>query len=141
MPAYEKPFPRINDDNREFWTGCRKHELRFQKCRVCGHVRWPPSILCPKCHSRDTEWIVALGKGRIYTFVVYHVAYDPAFEPDLPYVVATVALEEGPHLLTNIVGCAPAEISCDMPVEVCWEDITEEFSLPKFRPALEGTSR
>jgi len=141
MSAYEKPLPRINDDNREFWAGCKKHELRFQKCRPCGHVRWPPSIICPRCHSRDTEWIVAGGKGRIYTFVVYHVAYHPAFEPDLPYVVATVALEEGPHLLTNIVGCAPAEISCDMPVEVCWEDVTPEFCLPKFRPALGGASR
>ena len=66
---------------------------------------------------------------------MYHVAFDPGFENDLPYVVADVELEEGPRLLTNIVGCWPDEVECEMLVEVTWEDITEEFSLPKFRPS------
>jgi len=91
-------------------------------------------MICPLCYSRDTQWIVASGKGKVYTFVVYHVAYHPGFKDDVPYVVAVVELEEGPHLLTNIVGCKPDEVRCDMPVEVTWEDITEEFSLPQFRP-------
>jgi len=66
--------------------------------------------------------------------VVYHIAYHPGFKHDLPYVVAIVELEEGPHILTNIVGCSPDEVECDMQVELTWDDITEEFSLPKFRP-------
>ena len=135
MGEYNKPLPNVNGDSREFWAGCKVHELRFQKCQACGHVRWPASIICPVCYSKETEWIVAEGKGKVYTFVVYHVAYDAAFEKDLPYVVADVALEEGPRLLTNIVGCRPDEVRCEMPVEVIWEDITEDFSLPKFRPS------
>ena len=91
-------------------------------------------MICPKCYSQETQWIVARGKGKVYTFVVYHVAYHPGFEKDIPYVVADVELEEGPRLLTNIVGCRPDEVTCDMPVEVAWEDITEEFNLPKFKP-------
>ena len=67
--------------------------------------------------------------------MVYHQAFHSAFKDDLPYVVAVVELEEGPHILTNIVGCSPDEVKCDMPVEVTWEDITEEYSLPKFQPA------
>jgi uncharacterized OB-fold protein len=134
MVTYNKPLPNVNGDTREFWTGCKAHELRFQKCKDCGHIRWPASVICPMCYSRDTQWIVASGKGKVYTFVVYHVASHRGFVNDLPYVVADVELEEGPHLLTNIVGCRPDEVKCDMPVEVTWEDITEKFSLPKFRP-------
>jgi uncharacterized OB-fold protein len=131
---YMKPLPKINADTKPFWDACRNHELRFQKCTECGHVRWPPSIICPLCYSNKTEWIRASGKGEIFSFVVYHKAFHPAFEADLPYVVAIVELEEGPHFLTNIVGCDPGAVSCEMPVDVVWEDITEEFSLPKFRP-------
>ena len=132
--AYEKPLPQPNPDTKPFWEGCRKHELRFQKCRNCGHVRWPPSIICPMCYSQDTEWIRASGKGKIYTFAAYHQAFHKAFENGLPYVTAIIELEEGPRLLSNIVGCKPQDVRCDMPLEVTWEDINEEFSLPKFKP-------
>ena len=134
--AYKKPLPKPNSDTRPFWNGCRDHELRFQKCKECEHVRWPPSILCPRCYSPETEWIVSKGRGRVYSFVVYHVAFHPAFKDEVPYITAIVELPEGPHLLTNIVGCETSKVTCDMPVEVAWEDINEEFSLPKFRPAL-----
>lgn len=129
-----RPLPTINADNKEFWTGCRQHELRFQKCEECTHVRWPASLICPECHSRDAEWIVSSGSGVVYTYVVYHVAYHASFRDELPYIVAVVELEEGPHMVTNIVGCNPDEVVCDMPVEVTWDDITDEFSLPKFKP-------
>ena len=76
---------------------------------------------------------MADGKGKIYTFTVYHQAFHKSFENDLPYVTAIVELEEGPRLLSNIVGCSPEEVRCDMPVEVIWEDINEEFTLPKFK--------
>ncbi len=134
MVDYNKPLPNVNQDSKEFWTGCKVHELRFQKCKDCDHIRWPASMICPLCYSQDTQWIVAGGKGKVYTFVVYHVAYHPGFKDGVPYVVAVVELEEGPHLLTNIVGCRPDEVKCGMPVEVMWEDITGEFSLPQFRP-------
>jgi uncharacterized OB-fold protein len=132
--AYEKPLPQPNADDKYFWDGCREHKLLFQKCLKCGLVRWPPSIICPSCHSSDTEVIEASGKGEVYTFVVYHQAYHPGFESEIPYVTAVIELEEGPHFLSNVIGCEPGEVECDMPVKVVWEDITGEFSLPKFRP-------
>jgi uncharacterized protein len=131
----ERPLPNINDDNREFWVGCKNHQLRFQKCENCGHVRWPASIICPVCHSQDTSWIVSEGKGKIYTFVVYRVAYHSAFANDLPYVVAVVELNEGPHLLTNIIGCSVENVRCEMPVEATWRDINKDVCLPLFKPA------
>jgi len=133
---YKKPLPRPNPDTKPFWDACRQHELRFQKCLACTHVRWPASIICPSCYSTEAEWINASGKGTVYTYTVYHQAFDPAFEKDIPYVTAIIRLEEGPHLLSNIVGCAPDAVYCDMPVEVTWEDVDEAFSLPKFKPAI-----
>lgn len=81
---------------------------------------------------------MASGKGKIYSFV-YHQAFRRAFENDLPYVTAIIELKERPHLLSNIVGCDPEEIECDMPVEVIWEEINEEFSVPKFKIVGEPT--
>lgn len=133
--AYDKPLPKLNADVKPFWDGCKKHELRFQKCQACGHVRWPPSILCPECHQKETQWIIAGGHGTLYTYAVYHIAYHPGFANDIPYVVAIVELDEGPHLLTNIIDCRPREISCGMNVIVAWEDVTPDITLPKFKPA------
>jgi uncharacterized OB-fold protein len=135
MELCKKPLPCVDDDTREFWDGCKARELRFQKCKECGHVRWPASPICPSCHSKDTTWVVVSGKGKIYTFAVYHVAFHPAFSNELPYVVADVELEEGPRLVTNIIDCPVAQIKCDLPVVVAWEELTEEFTLPKFKPA------
>ena len=131
--SYNKPMPKPDADSKPFWEGCRNHQLMFQKCTACGHVRWPASILCPKCHSRETQWIQSKGRGTIYTYVVYHQAFDPAFKGDVPYVVAIVELEEGPMLLTNIAGCPHESLECEMRVQVTWEDVSDEISLPKFQ--------
>lgn len=129
------PLPMPDEDTRPFWEGCRAHKLLFQKCLACGFVRWPPSIACPACYSSDTEWITASGKGKIYTFAVFHKVFHPAFEGKTPYIVAVVKLAEGPMLSTNITGQPPSDIACNMPVEVVWEDVTDTVSLPKFRLA------
>ncbi len=134
MADMTKPVPQLNADNRPFWEGCREHRLKIPKCSSCGYLRWPPAFLCPKCLSAENEWINACGTGRVYTYAVYHIAPYPAFKESLPYVVAMVTLEEGPRMMTNIIDCDPAGIYCEMPVEVSWDDITEEISIPRFRP-------
>ena len=133
MP-YEKPLPKINADNAPFWEGCRQHELKFQQCSHCKHIRWPPSHLCPRCHETAINWLISKGVGKIYTFAVYHAAFHPGFKAELPYTVAVVELDEGPHILTNIIGCPPEKVTCDMPVQVTWEEIEEGICLPKFMP-------
>ena len=136
MAPYSKPLPKLNGDNRPFWEGCNQHELRFQQCPECGHVRWPPSNLCPQCHCMEVKWVVSQGIGKVYSYAVCHALYHPGFADDLPYVVAVVALDDGPHVLTNIVGCLPREVKCNMPVQVVWEKVTKEITLPKFKPLL-----
>lgn len=125
-------LPRPTWDMREFWEGCRRKVLRFQKCRACGHVRWPPANLCPQCHSFEAEWIESSGKGKIYSYVIYHMAFHPYWKDKTPYVVAVVELDEGVRMPTNIVGASFEELKCDAPVEVVWDEAGEYF-VPRFK--------
>ena len=83
--------------------------------------------MCPECYTFDYQRVRSMGKGKIVSFVVYHRAFHPSFEVHLPYVTAIVELDEGPRMLTNIIGCSPSEVRCDMLVELDWEDLTEDI--------------
>lgn len=135
MSEYTKPLPMPAEDSVPFWNAARKHELSLQKCGTCGAFRFPPAPLCPECTELGGEWTRLTGRGRIFSFVVFHRAYHKGFEKELPYAVAVVELDEGPRLVSNIVGIAPDKLRCDMKVEAVFEDVTPECSLPKFKPA------
>lgn len=127
-------LPKIHPDARPFWDACAQHRLVFQRCGTCGHIRWPASVLCPACHGSETQWTESQGRGTVYSFVVFHRAFHPTLEERLPYVVATVDLDEGPTLLTNIVGCDTNRVYCGQRVEVQWQDVRDGLSLPLFHP-------
>jgi uncharacterized OB-fold protein len=132
---YQKPLPRIDEESKGFWEACQRHELYLQKCRACGTLRYYPRALCPSCLSADTEWVLSSGRGTVYTYTVTYQNQSPGFREELPYVLAYVELEEGVRLLTNIVGCAPAQVGIGMSVQVSFEDVTSDVTLPKFKPA------
>jgi uncharacterized OB-fold protein len=134
MTDSTKPLPIITDDNRQYWEYCKQHELRMQQCDNCGHIRFPPGILCPRCHSMAAEWVKLSGRGKIYSFVVYRVPYHPSYAEDIPYSVAVIQLAEGPRMESNITGVKVEDLKVDMPVEVYFDDVTDEVSLPKFKP-------
>lgn len=133
--AYDKPLPRPNRLSLSYWEGARQHELRILGCTACGHKFLPAADRCPKCLGKELEWDAASGRGKVWSWVVFHQRYFPAFESDLPYNVAYVELEEGPRIMTNLVDCDPGDICCDMPVQVVFDDVTPEMTLPRFRPA------
>ncbi len=134
MSTYAKPLPVVNSDNARYWEYTRKHELRMQQCAHCEYIRFPASVLCPKCHSMDAQWVRLSGRGEIYSYVIYHHAYHPGFRNDLPYAVAIIELVEGPRMESNVIGCKMEDLRIGMPVEVCFDDVTDEISLPKFKP-------
>ncbi|MCS6926757.1 MAG: Zn-ribbon domain-containing OB-fold protein [Candidatus Binatia bacterium] len=134
MTTYTKPLPAISSLNRPYWEALKRHELKLQRCTECGKVWYPPAPFCPACWSDAVTWQRLSGRGRVNSWVVFHQAYFPSFQDDLPYNVAEVELEEGPRLLTNLVGVDLAEIRIGMPVEVVFEDVTPEITLAKFRP-------
>lgn len=134
MSGYKKPLPVSSPDSQPFWDGCRRHELLLQQCAECRAFWFPPSILCPECLSAAWEWTKISGRGRVYSFVIFHRVYHTGFTDEIPYVVAVVELEEGPRLMSNIIGCDPYAVHCEMAVEVVFEDVSETVTLPKFRP-------
>ena len=134
MADYNKPLPLLNAETQPFWEYCKKHELRMQKCCNCGYIRYPISLVCPRCSSREAEWALLSGKGTVYSFTVYRVAYHPAFKDDIPYVVAIILLAEGPRMESNIIGRNVEDVRVEMPVTVSFEDVTDQVTLPKFKP-------
>jgi uncharacterized OB-fold protein len=74
----------------------------------------------------------------VNSWVVFHQAYFSSFTDDVPYNVAEVELEEGPRLLTNLVAVDNDDITMDMPVEIVFDDVTDEVTLAKFRPIRRG---
>lgn len=134
MSEIQRPLPTPSADSAQFWQACREHELRLQKCDACGHLLFPPAARCPQCLSNSLAWTPLSGRGKVYSFVIYHRVYHPAFEKSIPYVVALIELDEGPRLISNIVGCDPKSVRCDMPVSIVFHDISDQISLPQFQP-------
>ena len=87
-----------------------------------------------ECGQSDFVWTDASGRGHVFSYTVLHRAPDPAFRDDLPYVVAIVALEEGPRLLANVIGCTPDAVSIGMPVHAVFETVASDIGVAKFKP-------
>lgn len=133
-----RPLPQpMTPEAKPYWEGARDGKLMIPKCRACGKAFLYPRVLCPFCASREIDWIQASGRGRLYSFEIAHQILNKAFKVKTPVVLAMVELEEGPRLLTNLVEVEPdpATLRCDMPVEVVFEKLTDQVSLPMFRPA------
>jgi len=133
---YEAPLPRATPDTAPYWDALRRRELRLQRCNDCREAYFYPRALCPGCLSNDVEWFTASGRGRVHTFTIIHAGVPQPPLP-IPYVVAIVELEEGPRMMSNLVGVEPdpAKIHCDMAVVVEFVDVSDECTLPRFRPA------
>jgi uncharacterized OB-fold protein len=127
-----KPVPRPSPESGVFWDGAQEKRLMLPRCNACGQFWFPPSQRCRHCLSGDFDWAESKGEGRIYSFVVYHRVYHPAFEQDVPYVVAIVELDEGPRLLSNIVGTPAAEVRCDARVRVAFDECRSGMAIPQF---------
>jgi uncharacterized OB-fold protein len=134
MSEYSKPLPEITDDNRPFWDGLRKEQLRLQQCARCAHIRYPISHVCPECLEAAHEWVPVSGKGEVYSYIVFHQVYDKAFAGDVPYNVALVQLDEGPRMFSNVVGVPNDEVAVGTRVRIVFDRVTEEVTLPKFTP-------
>ena len=135
MFVIEKPLPRPNEDSAPYWEAAQRGELRMQRCVPCGHVRFPPALLCARCLSEQCEWVKLSGRGTVFSWIVVHQSQHPAFNADVPYNVTIVELEEGPRLHTALVECRNDQIHIGMPVEVVFDKVNDDVTLPKFRPA------
>jgi uncharacterized OB-fold protein len=129
------PAPAITADTAPFWEACRRKTLAIQRCTDCGSFRHPPTPVCWRCRSFAHEWTPVSGRGTVFSHAVVHRAFLPELEPYVPYVVAVVALDDAPgvRLVTNLIDAAPGEVAIGLPVEVVFEAVTPEVTVPRFR--------
>jgi uncharacterized OB-fold protein len=138
MSQLDQPFLPPDDMpefHRPFWEGLKAHTLLLQACEH-GHLRFIPTEMCPRCQSESWTWEPVSGRGTIYTHAVVHRGPTPAYQKDAPYVIVHVELEEGPRMISNLVGCDPTEVRIGMPVEIVYEDVSPEWTLYKFKPVI-----
>lgn len=128
-----RPIPHPDPATAPYWRAAREHRLSMPKCTACGQIHFYPRALCPHCGNAEFEWPTLSGKGAVYSFTIVQRAPSPAFEPQVPYVVAIVALDEGPHLMTNIVGRGAGTVKVGDRVEVDFMDLNDETGLPVFK--------
>jgi len=129
-----KPVPEIDDITRPFWEAVQRRTLELQRCDTCGTWIFYPTAWCTACYSHALSWYPVSGRGSVYSYSVVHHPPFAAFSVDVPYVLATIELEEGPHMMTNIVHCAHETVYVAMAVTVCFED-RNGFLVPQFEPA------
>ncbi len=124
-------------DAEPFWEAARRHELQLPFCEACSRYFFYPRTLCPMCGSREIGWRSASGHGRIYTFCIQFTNPVPGLSGAVPFVTALVQLDEGPRLMSILIGVDPSPnaISCEMPVQVDFLDLNDGQTLPIFRPA------
>jgi uncharacterized protein len=132
--TYKKPLPHIHPETKEYWDATKRHELVMRRCRSCNEFYFYPRDFCPTCFSFDVEWKKVTGRGKLYSYTICHRPLE-GFEEDGPYNIALVELEEGVRMMSTVVDCPQEDLKIGMALEVVFDDVTPEVTLPKFKPA------
>ncbi|HEV2122756.1 MAG TPA: Zn-ribbon domain-containing OB-fold protein [Chloroflexota bacterium] len=131
-----RALPQPDPVTQPYWDSLRRHALQLQRCNACGRFVFYPRAACPACLNGTLEWVPASGRGTLYTYTIVHRAPSPEFQAQTPYIVALVDLEEGVRLLTTLVNVPPDpdQVNIGMPLEIVYDDLNLEITLPRFRP-------
>jgi uncharacterized OB-fold protein len=130
-----RPLPEPDEWSRGFWESCRGGRLSMQRCLQCLRFRFTPRPMCPRCGSLDWDYAPVSGRGTIYSWVVAHPPVLPAFRAAVPMAIVLVELEEDPGLrmIGNLMDCPNERIEIGMPVEVVFQDLGDDVTLPQWR--------
>jgi uncharacterized OB-fold protein len=126
---YTKPVPALDDPLMgPFWREAKQHRLTAQHCTNCNAWNFPALPICPACLEQALEWTEVMPRGTIWSYAVYHRAFHPGFEEDLPYVVGVIETPEGLRYIGRVIG--PREkVKVGAAVNAVFADVTEEFTL------------
>lgn len=128
-------LPPITELTRPYWDAARRQELVVQRCEDCDRRLFPPRGNCPSCGSAALSWRPVSGRGTVYSYTIAHRPPHPVFAEQCPLAVAIVELEEGPRMISNVVGCNTADVRVGMSVRVAFEPIDDgDVVLPVFTP-------
>ena len=127
------PPPTLNADSAPYWNAARERRLVIRKCKDCGALHFMPRHLCPNCWSDQLEWVDAKGTGTVHSCTVIHRASAPEFAARVPYVVALIDLDEGPRMVSNVLGDDALQVRIGDRVELTFEDRGDGALLPQFK--------
>ena len=123
----------VSSETRPFWDATATGQLVLPHCTECGATIWYPKSFCPLCASSSVDWVPASGRGTVYSFSITRKGAGVWGEHS-PYVVAYVELDEGPRVLTNIVGCNVDDVRIGMAVSVVFDPTPEGPAVYRFEP-------
>lgn len=131
-------MPLKTQDNSPYWDAADRHELCLQKCNSCGGHEHPAGPSCSKCGSTELNWINFGNdvKAKIYSYIISYRPFLPGFQNDLPLIIAQAELEQVPEvkITCNVLQCKPEDMEIGIPVQMIWEDITQDRALPQWIP-------
>jgi uncharacterized protein len=130
------PLPVPGPDDAPYWQGLKDGMLLIQRCDNCGAVRHPPRPRCGQCVAAAFSWIPATGSGTVYSFTIVRHAPNPQLAEAVPYVVALIELDEGPRLVSNVVGVEPDIVAVGQRVQVAFDRLGPNAVLPRFSPTV-----
>lgn len=128
LPESPLPDPQPNPETQAFWEGTARGELLLRRCHGCDRAHWYPRAICPHCASDRTYWTRASGVARLYSYSVTRRVAEP-------YVIAYVTLDEGPTMLTNVIGCDVEDLQVGIGLRVAFVPSDNGFAVPVFTPA------
>ena len=131
----ERPLPVRNELNAHYWDGAQQEKLVILRCPECGTYIHPPRESCWRCRHEKLDPTEMRGRGTVYSWSVMHSGGNPGFEDKIPYTVLVVELDEQPNLITigNLVDGDSSELTIGAPLQVCFEKVTDEITLPQWR--------
>ena len=127
--------PQVNIETQPFWDATAQGRIDLAVCDDCGFIPWYPRLVCPDCHSTHMTWTTMSGNGTVYSYSVTRAGVGRAWKEHLPFVVAYVQLDEGPIMMTNVVGCDPEAVEIGTAVTAVFDDTGEGTSVVRFTPA------
>jgi uncharacterized OB-fold protein len=133
MNQIARPLPQPTDLSLPYWEAAARGQLMVQQCAACGCRQFYPRAYCIACMSEDIRWTACKGGGTIYTYTINQRAANAAMKDKVPYAVAVIDLDEGVRMLANIVDSPLEEIAIGKRVQVKFEKVSEEITLPQFR--------
>jgi uncharacterized protein len=127
------PAPRPSLHTEAYWNGCQNHRLLYQRCTSCGYHGLGPFTVCARCHAEAATWVASTGTGRLYSWTVVWQPPDPRFQ--VPYAPAVVRLDEGPFVMSAVIGCEPDALHEELELTVEFHQVSDDITLPYFSPA------
>lgn len=130
------PTPHPTLVSQPYWDGAARGELLFQRCGVCNGITHTPAMVCAHCSARELTWEKSAGTGSVYSWTTVWRPQTPEFT--VPYVAVIVEMDEGWHILANLIGIEHDAVHIDMRVAVEFHPINGGIHLPYFRPTDTG---